>query len=195
MLGCMKPPPALSKPPDATSLRAAALAHLARFAASEAGLARVLERRVDRWARAAERAGLDAEAIAVSVSAARCVIPPIIASLRAIGAVNDAEFAASMARRLARSGKSRLAALAHLAARGIDRELAADLVPEDPEQSLASACIALRRRRLPPFGEGDRLRALATLARAGFDRRTAERALALDAEEAEARIIAARRES
>ncbi|TDG04393.1 regulatory protein RecX, partial [Paracraurococcus ruber] len=37
-------------PPGEAALREAALAHLARFAATEAGLTRVLRRRVDRWA-------------------------------------------------------------------------------------------------------------------------------------------------
>ncbi len=38
--------------PDAGSLYQAALDYLARYAATEAGLRRVLERRIDRWARA-----------------------------------------------------------------------------------------------------------------------------------------------
>src|SRR5215218_4105656 len=49
--------PAAGPPPTEAALHQAALAHLARFAASEAGLRRVLERRVDRWARRAEVEG------------------------------------------------------------------------------------------------------------------------------------------
>jgi len=56
-------------PPNAARLREAALAHLARFAATEAGLRRVLERRIARWARAAEAEGQAREAIAASTAA------------------------------------------------------------------------------------------------------------------------------
>ncbi|MCW8308212.1 RecX family transcriptional regulator [Acidiphilium sp. PA] len=180
-------------PPTDHRLREAAIAHLARFAATEAGLARVLTRRVDRWVRAAEADGAEPATIAAARTAARAAIPGIIASLRALGAVNDAEFAASRARRLAREGKSRRATIAHLATKGIDTEVAARLVPDDATRDLAAACLYLRRRRLPPFGDGDRMRALGSLARQGFDRGTAERALALDRPEAEALVLAARR--
>jgi len=180
-----KPGPA----PDARRLREAALAHLARFAATEAGLARVLTRRVERWARSME----DAEAALPQRQAALAAIPGIISELRALGALNDEAFAASRARRLARSGKSRRAAIVHLAAKGIDAGLAAAATESQAAQDVASACAYLRRRRLPPFGAGDALKAMAALARNGFDRDTAERALALDAESAEALVIALRR--
>ena len=39
-------------PPDDAALHDAALAHLARYATTEANLRRVLGRRIDRWARA-----------------------------------------------------------------------------------------------------------------------------------------------
>jgi regulatory protein len=179
-------------PPTEHRLREAAIAHLARFAATEAGLTRVLTRRIDRWVRAAEADGTGPETIAAARTAGRAAIPGIIASLRALGAVNDTEFAASRARRLAREGKSRRATIAHLATKGIDTDLAASLVPDNQARDLAAACLYLRRRRLPPFGEGDRMRALASLARQGFDRSTAEQALALDRSAAEALVLAAR---
>lgn len=179
----------LGSAPDASRLREAALAHLARFAATEAGLARVLTRRVERWARAVD----DAEAAAPQRDAALAAIPGIIDELRALGALNDAAFAESRSRRLARAGKSRRATLVHLAAKGIEAGLAATATESQADQDLASACAYLRRRRLPPFGAGDPLRAMAALARNGFDRETAERALALDAAGAEALVIALRR--
>ena len=108
-------------PPNAARLREAALAHLARFAATEAGLRRVLERRIARWARAAEAEGQAREAIAASTAALNTEIATIAKSLVAAGAVNDAAFAESRARRLARSGHSRRAISAHLAAKGIER--------------------------------------------------------------------------
>ncbi|MCA3425779.1 MAG: recombinase RecA, partial [Roseomonas sp.] len=64
-----RPRRAAGPPPNAARLREAALAHLARFAATEAGLRRVLERRVARWARAAEAEGQPREAIAASAAA------------------------------------------------------------------------------------------------------------------------------
>lgn len=182
----------LGPPPDAARLREAALAHLARFAASEANLRQILTRRITRWANAATQAGLDADLIEAAQQRARASLPSLIAQLRSLGALNDQAFAESRARRLARSGKSRNASLAHLTAKGINPDLAASALPPDPARDLASACILLRRRRLPPFGPGDRLKTLGILARAGFDRATAENALALDGETAEALIIAAR---
>jgi regulatory protein len=183
----------LGPPPNDHRLREAAMTHLARYAATEAGLARVLTRRIDRWVRAATEAGMEPDTIAAARFAGRAAIPGIVASLRDLGAVDDAAFAASRARRLAREGKSRRATLAHLAAKGVDAETAAALVPEDTARDLAAACLYLRRRRLPPFGAGDRLRALGSLARQGFDRETAERALGLDFAEADALVRAARR--
>ena len=175
-------------PMNESVLREAALAHLARFAATEAGLTRVLQRRVTSWLRKAEAAGRDPESAAATARAAKAAIPGIVAGIRALGAVDDAAFAASRARRLTREGKSRRAALAHLAAKGVDQSLAAATLPEDPERDLAAACGYLKRRRLPPFGpmnETIRTKALASLARAGYSRDLAERAIALDHDTAE----------
>lgn len=179
--------------PDAASLREAALLHLSRFAATEAQLAGVLQRRIDRWARRAEAEGQDEDAVVRGREQAHAAIASVIAALRDLGLLNDAEFAASRAKRLTREGRSRRATLAHLAARGIGQETAEEALPEDETRDLAAACAFLRRRRLPPFAEGDRMRALAALARAGYDRDTAEQALDLDPEDAEDRIIALRR--
>jgi regulatory protein len=176
------------KPINEAVLREAALAHLARFAATEAGLKRVLDRRVTSWGRKAEALGTDPETITAAMRAAKAAIPGIIASIRALGAVDDEAFAASRARRLTREGKSRRAALAHLAAKGVDQTLAAATLPEDPARDLAAACGYLKRRRLPPFGDMNdaiRMKALASLGRAGYSRDIAERALALDHDTAE----------
>lgn len=172
-------------PPDDASLREAALRHLSRFATTEAGLARVLERRIERWGRAAEADGMAPERVAAAVRAARRAVPGVVAFMRECGAVNDPEFVASRARRLTRSGKSRRATVAHLVGKGIAPDIATDLLPEDADRDLAAACAYLRRRRLPPFAPGDRLRALGALARGGFGRDVAERALDLDEREAE----------
>ncbi len=175
-------------PPDEDALRQAALAHLARYSTTRAGLLRVLGRRVDRWARAAEAAP---DAVAACLQAARLVV----ARLAAIGAVDDAAFAAGRARSLHRAGRSRRAIVAHLQAKGVPADLAA--LPEDAEAELAAALLYAARRRIGPFrpsaDPAQRPRDLARLARAGFSAGVALRALRLPPDEAEARLLEARR--
>ncbi len=115
-------PPAAGPAPTEARLQEAALAHLARFAATEVGLRRVLERRVDRWARRAEAEGQDAAAIAAVIAPAKRAAAVVAQRLVTAGAVDDAAFAAARARRLARTGRSRLAIAAHLGAKGVSRE-------------------------------------------------------------------------
>jgi len=190
-------PPAAGPVPSEALLHEAALNHLARFAATEAGLRRVLSRRVDRWARRAEAEGADPAAIAQQVAAAKAAAARVAQRLAAAGVVDDAAFAAARARRLARSGRSRRAIAAHLAAKGVARETADAALPEE-EAELGAALAYCRRRRIGPFAaapqEGEaRLKALAALARAGFGRDVAEAALEMDPEAAEERLIALRR--
>lgn len=180
----------LSRPPDAASLHEAALSYLARFAATEAGLCRVLDRRVERWARAAAES-IPEEAIAEAVRAARGQIGPIVARLAAAGAVDDAAFAAARARRLAREGKSRRAVAAHLAAKGVGSETAAQVLPTDAAGELTAALIVARRRRIGPFRDGPSpdpaglRRELGILARRGFSSEIAGQALTMSRTEAE----------
>jgi regulatory protein len=184
--------------PTAARLREAALAHLARFAATEVALRRVLQRRVDRWARAAEAEGQPREAIAAAAAAARAAAAEVAAAMVQAGAVDDAAFAASRARRLARAGRSGRAIAAHLAAKGVDAATAAAAIPDGEEAELDAALAFCRRRRIGPFArtaeDADRRRkALAALARGGFAHAVARRALSMDAAEAEDRLLAARR--
>jgi regulatory protein len=177
-------------PPDAHSLHDAALRYLARYAATQASLLRVLTRRVDRWAHAA---AAGPESVAAAKDAARAVVVRLVAA----GAVDDAAFAASRARSLARAGRSRRAIAAHLAARGVPGTLTAASVPDDPAAELAAALAYVRRRRMGPFRDPpdpqQRLRDLGRLARAGFDQDVSERALGMAADAAETLIITARR--
>lgn len=172
------------KPPDGAKLYEAALNHLARYAATEAGLARVLARKVDRWARLYAGEDAEPEETARAARQAKAAIPGVIARLRELGAVNDDAFAASRAKRLTREGKSRRATLAHLAAKGV----VGARLEEDPDRELAAACAYLRRRRAGPFGETPELKILAAMARGGFSQDVARRALRLDREEADALI-------
>ena len=184
----MAPTPSPGPPPDAHTLHEAALRYLARYAATQAGLMRVLTRRVDRWAHAAS-------AEPDRVAAAKQAAVTVVARLVAAGAVDDAAYAAGRARSLARAGRSRRAITAHLAAKGVPAPLTAAL-PDDPEAEFAAALAYARRRRMGPFraasDPAQDLRDLARMARAGFTQDVARRALRMEAEEAEALIIQSR---
>ncbi|MCW3473375.1 RecX family transcriptional regulator [Limobrevibacterium gyesilva] len=178
-------------PPTEAALHEAALAHLARYATTQAGLVRVLDRRVDRWARAAASPDPDA------VLAAKRAVRAVVARLAAAGVVNDAAFAESRARSLTRSGRSRRAVAAHLAARGVAAETVARAVPGDAETELAAALSFARRRRIGPFRRmcddeaamaDIHRRELGVLARAGFPQDVASRALRMAEDEAEALV-------
>jgi regulatory protein len=163
-------------PPD---LYESAMRHLSRYAATQAGMARVLARKLERWAAAQE----DPESAAQATRALRHEIPGVIARLVALGAINDAAFAESRARRLTRTGKSARATAAHLAAKGVRTS-----VPTDEARELAAACAYLRRRRAGPFGDTPHEKILAAMARGGFSQNIAHRALRLERDEAEALI-------
>ena len=185
-------------PPDRARLHEAALRHLARFAATEAGLIRVLDRRVGRWARAAAAEGL---AVDEAVRQSRTAVREVAAALVRAGVVDDAAFAAARANRLARGGRSRRAVAVHLAAKGVPSGVATAALP-DAEADYLSALIYARKRRLGPFrtspdldtppDPGARLADLGRLARAGYDREIAERALNTNPAEAEALTLARR---
>jgi regulatory protein len=188
-----------ASPPDAASLQEAALAYLARYAATERGLRRILERHIDRWARAASSVGGDPEAMARQAATARDAARGVVTRLVAAGAVNDAAFAAGRARSLARAGRSRLAIAAHLAAKGVGNEAVRAALGDDGDSELPAALISARRRRIGPFRQCDapeptqRQKELAALARLGFTRDVAERALAMDRDDADTLINKARR--
>ena len=193
-----RPPRTAGPPPDASSLHDAALAYLARYAATEAMLRRVLERRIQRWAHLAAVAA-DPDLLARQIDAMRATAHQVVARLVTAGAVNDATFAESRARNLVRAGRSRRAAAAHLAAKGVDSATAQAALPADEDSELAAALVLSRRRRIGPFRQGaapdaaGRHRELAMLARAGFPQDVARRALAMDAEQAETLVIKLRR--
>ena len=190
--------PISASPPTEASLREAALRHLARYSTTRAGLLRVLARRVDRWARAAAPAG---EQGGAQVAAAKHAAETVVARPAPAGAVDDAAFAASRARSLHRAGRSSRAIAAHLLAKGVSAELAAE-VPKSAEQELAAALLYASRRRMGPFRPrsqqpaqpDQRLRDLARLARAGFPAGVALHVLDLAPSQAEQLVLAARRE-
>lgn len=181
--------------PDSSSLYQAALNYLARYAATEAGLRRVLMRRIDNWARQQP----DAEAAEPGLRTARAAVAPIIQRLSAAGALNDTAFAESRARGLVRGGQSSRAIQTKLIAKGVAPELARLVAETDTETALAAALVLARKRRIGPFRISDdaddatRTREMGVMARAGFSREISEQALATDRETAEARIFELRR--
>ena len=180
--------------PNRSRLHEAALAHLARFAATEAGLVRVLDRRVDRWLHAAIAEGThDPDALAGGAQSSRLAVREVVRALVQSGVVNDEAFAGARARSLTRAGRSRVAVSAHLAAKGVPQEIAKAALP-DPETELGAALAYARRRRLGPFRVADadedtRRKELGALARAGFPQPIAQQALRMDPEAAKALVI------
>lgn len=179
--------------PDAASLRAAALQYVARYAATAAGVRRVLDRRIDR---AARRLPGDADDTAAAVRAARAAAAAIVADLVRLGAIDDAAFAASRARRMARQGRSARMIAARLREGGVAPSIAAAVIG-DAEADITAALHLARRRRIGPFREappagGAPAREAAILARAGFDRDVAQRVLSMPPAEAAARLDAVR---
>jgi regulatory protein len=180
---------------DEAGLRALGLDYATRYGGTTAAMARILDRRIQRWERAMlTDEAADPEAIAAQAAALKAAAARVVASLASVGAVDDAAFAESRARRLRRSGRSRRAVLAHLGAKGVGASLAGATVPEDEAVEFAAALAFARRRRVGPFareGEaGDQARALMAFGRAGFSGAVARRALECPPEEA-ARILRA----
>ena len=169
-------------PPDAASLREAALHYLARYATTETGLRRVLLRRIDRWTRQA-----DGEAARDQAAAAREAVPAVVARMVALGLINDAAFAETRAQSLALGGRSRRGIAMKLAAKGIAPDQVAAVLPQGEESELLSALILTRKRKIGPFrrAEEDGKRAFGVMARAGFSREIARRALEMPREQAE----------
>jgi regulatory protein len=188
-------PPPLGPAPNEGTLRDAALNYLAHYAATEAGLRRVLVRRIDRWA----RAQTDPDAAAPFLQTARAAVEDVVRRLAEAGAVSDTEFAANRARSLVRSGQSTRSIQMRLVAKGVAPDTARSVSATDTETELAAALVLLRKRRIGPYRVTEatdptvRMKEMAVLARAGFSRDIAEQALDTARDDAESRIIDLRR--
>jgi regulatory protein len=166
--------------PTPETLQSAALAYLARYAASEATVRRVLMARVHRAARQHPDFAAD-EARQADLATA---IEGILKRFRSAGFLNDATFAETKAGSLRRRGQSRRLIAEKLKAEGIERatiEAAMSAADEDrpgEEADLEAARLLARRRKLGPWRtapipdltarfKADR-RDAGVLARAGF---------------------------
>jgi regulatory protein len=182
-------------PPDAASLNQAALDYLARYASAEAGLRRVLERRIDRWLRAQP----DQEAAEPIHLAARAAIHEVVRRLAEAGALSDTAFAEHRARSLLRSGQSNRSIQMRLIAKGVAPDVARSASAADAETELAAALVLARKRRIGPYrlpddsDAGVRIKEMGVLARAGFSRDVAKQALDTSREDADNRIFELRR--
>lgn len=181
--------------PDGGNLYQAALHYLARYAATEAGLRRVLIKRIDRWT----RAQTDPDAALPIASAARDCVDEIVSRLAKTGAVSDTVFAENRARTLVRGGQSTRAIQARLVAKGVPPDTARAVSDLDSDTELAAALVLVRKRRIGAYratedaDQAVRMKELALLARAGFSRDIAHQALATSQEDAEHRIHELRR--
>jgi regulatory protein len=179
--------------PTASDLRTAALKYLERYSATEAGVRRILERRIIKWQLS------NGTSDTTDVEDLRNAIDDVVASLGRVGLLDDQAFAASKGDSLRRAGRSTRAARAQLVTKGVDDVLARQALPDDPDTEFAAALITARRRRIGPFGETKARtdtsyqRDLAKLVRAGFSIEIAEKALATEGETAETIIREARR--
>jgi regulatory protein len=177
-------------PPDAGSLYQSALYYLARYAATAAGLRRVLVQKIDHWA----RAQTDPDAAEPVITAARAAIDGVVERLVEAGAVSDAAFAENRAKNLVRSGQSNRSIQAKLVAKGVSPEMARAASVTDPETELAAALVLVRKRRIGSYRMAEdtdaavRNKEMGLLARAGFSRDIAMQALDMPREDAEIRI-------
>ncbi|MGE4350667.1 MAG: regulatory protein RecX [Bdellovibrionales bacterium] len=191
-------PPRRYKRPTPESLAAGALYYLSRYAASEAGLRRVLENKIRRAALRDEALAADAS----TQSALRAAIDRIVETHKRTGVINDKAFAEMKVHSLRRSGGSTRRITQKLAQKGIDKDLIEDaLHPEDPDLSPAQAEEAAARafakkrafgpyRKAHPQSSDDPLlkakrdtKEVAALARAGFSFDVAKKVLAVEIEE------------
>jgi regulatory protein len=155
---------ALSTAIDAALLEAWALAYLTRYASSAANLRLVLLRRSRR------RLGADRDALRTVDG----LIKALIARYQAAQLLDDAVYAAALARRDLARGRSLRHIAAGLAAKGVGAAEAAAAIgalrdgAADPD--LMAAVAFARRRRLGPFRTQAREQhhELAAFARAGF---------------------------
>jgi len=143
-------------------LRRAARHYLERYAAPAAQLRRVLARKVALSCRhhGDEPGSFDA------------ILDEVVSTCVSSGLVDDRRFAEGRAASLRRRGQSARMVAAKLSAKGVGRELAAQASATEPDDEMAAARIAAKRKRLGPWSRGDRMASrqkdLAALARAGF---------------------------
>lgn len=151
------------KPPTEERLRNSAIHYLQRYSSSKENLRRVLQRKVQRAARALE---LDPRDFDKTIAA-------VVAHCQDLGLIDDAAYAESRVAGLRRRGRSANRIRMTLEAKGVAPELAAEALQQNPADDFTAAVNFARRRRFGPWRKGadepkQRERELAALCRAGF---------------------------
>jgi regulatory protein len=153
-------------PLDFAWLEERALQYAARWEASAAGVAQLLERKI------LERCERTGESPDVALE----MIPALVARLIERGYVDDRRFATGALERARRQGASTARIRARLSSKGISQSLIEELLSaEAPEIEIESAWKLARRRRLGPYCEdpaerrASRDRHLGVLSRQGFE--------------------------
>jgi len=170
--------------PTPESLDAAALRYLARYAASEASLRRVLENRIQRALLRLPQNAADHERLDLL----RTKIGQIVEKHKKTGTINDASFSEMKIRSLRRQGRSGRAIAQKLYAKGIAKSLIDLTLKQTREEDSSEGCdlkaarILARRKKMGPFRKepsDERLRRkdFSALARAGFSSSIAKRVL------------------
>jgi regulatory protein len=151
---------------DFAWLEERALRYAARWEASAAGVAQLLERKI------LERCERTDESPDVALE----MIPALVSRLIERGYVDDRRFATGALERARRQGASTARIRARLASKGISESLIEELLTEEaPEIEIESAWKLARRRRLGPYCEepaerrASRDRHLGVLSRLGFE--------------------------
>jgi regulatory protein len=175
-----------AKPYDLTRLERVALHYLERYSASEAGVRRVLERRVAR---------AETQGAAHDTAQVQEWIETILNRCRGLGYVDDVRYSQQQYSALRRAGRSASWIRQKLLAKGLNRDiidtLFADTPPDDDGQDpeLTAARRMAQRKHLGPWAKEGRHHAdpqeirvqkqkdLASLLRAGFRLDVARRAL------------------
>lgn len=164
----------------AAYLRRAALHYLERYSVPAAQLRKVLARKI----------AVSCRHHREEPSLHTALLDEVVAQCVALQLVDDRRFAEARAATLRRKGLSGRAVAGKLAAKGVERELAAEMSDTGTDTELAAARIAARRKRLGRWRRRDeaqndpasRQRDLAVLARLGFSFAVAR--TVLDEEEA-----------
>ncbi|MCA3012787.1 MAG: RecX family transcriptional regulator [Myxococcaceae bacterium] len=145
-----------------------AVFHLGRYAASVAGLRRVLTRRARRWERDGAEVDGDVERL----------VELVVVRLRAVGLLDDERLAAARVASLRRGGASARAIDAKLRRAGLGSEVVKRATATEATTDAAAVWTWARRKKLGVFRERQReerrQRDLAALVRAGFSFREAK---------------------
>lgn len=152
-------------------LHRAALHYIERYSAPSAQLRRVLARKI---ALSCRHHGDDPASHTE-------LLEDVVARCQSLGLVDDRRFAEARAASLHRKGLSGRAVAGRLAAKGVARELIAEVSRPDADAELDAARTAARRKRLGPWRRTGRAEArnkdLAALARLGFGYAIARQAI------------------